>query len=837
MRLITYDCEVFAHDWLVTFKDKETGRYTRIWNDNDALCECISDDCIYIGFNSKHYDQFIIKAIVAGFTPEEVKRVNDYIIQGGQGWECPLLEDVYLRFNNVDIRDDMQVGLSLKAIEGHLGLLIQESNVSFDIDRPLTEAERRETEFYCDHDVDTTEMIVDLRKDYLKNKINLGKLAGISDVKAMSMTNAKLTAAVLKATPKKHDDERDYVYPSNLRREFIPQEVFDFFDRMKDKSIPDDELFEGKLEMTIGECPVTLGFGGIHGAIPNLIWEGNGSRIIRNYDVGSYYPHLMTINGYTSRSIPSPKVYEDVLEKRMEAKASGDEAKANALKLVCNTTYGCLLNRYNPLYDPLMARSVCISGQLYLLELAEHMHREIEGLRIIQLNTDGIMVEFDDSDYDKVREITQEWQDRTGFELEEDSIAKIAQKDVNGYIEVQSNGKAKAKGGYLVRGIAPAGAFNVNNNASIVATALKEYFVNGVPVEDTINACDDIFQFQIIAKAGAKYKEAYHLVDEVQMPIQKVNRVYATADPRYGKLYKVKAEKDSTAKIEMLPDHCIIDNNNELTIKDIDKSFYIEMAKKRLNDFLGIKPEKKGRKKMATKKEETPKTLNVYQKLIKARAMFLNEEIKKTGKNMKLEFKYFELSDIVPVATRIFEEVGLLPIVNFTETTASLEMANVDDPEETIIFLAPFTQITPVVSNKTGNAVMNEMQALGSSITYMRRYLYMIAMDICEDDTIDSDTGIKVPAPVAKPTRTAPATPVERREVKEGLTAVNDNATDLQIKGLKAVLKKLKDTDSKYEELIQNIAIQTEGFTKVSKSDCEALIQKITALLEAGVTE
>lgn len=837
MRIVIYDVEVFCSDWLVTFKDKETGHYTRIWNDNDELCECISDDCIYIGFNSKHYDQFIIKAIVAGFTPEEVKQVNDYIIQGGQGWECPLLEDVYLRFNNVDIRDDMQVGLSLKAIEGHLGLPIQESTVSFDIDRPLTEAERRETEFYCDHDVDTTEMIVDLRKDYLKNKINLGKLAGISDVKAMSMTNAKLTAAVLKATPKKHDDERDYVYPNNLRREFIPQEVFDFFDRMKDKSMSDDELFKGKLEMTIGECPVTLGFGGIHGAIPNLIWEGNGSRIIRNYDVGSYYPHLITINGYTSRSIPSPKVYEDVLEKRMEAKASGDKAKANALKLVCNTTYGCLLNQYNPLYDPLMARSVCISGQLYLLELAEHMHREIEGLRIIQLNTDGIMVEFDDSDYDKVLEICDEWQKRTGFELEEDSVAKIAQKDVNGYIEVQSNGKAKAKGGYLVRGIAPAGAFNVNNNASIVATALKEYFVNGTPVEDTINACDDIFQFQIIAKAGAKYKEAYHLVDDVQMPIQKVNRVYATADPRYGKLYKVKAEDDSTAKIEMLPDHCIIDNNNELTIKDIDKSFYIEMAKKRLNDFLGIKPEKKGKKKMATKKEETPKTLNVYQKLIKARAMFLNEEIKKTGKNMKLDFKYFELSDIVPVATRIFEEVGLLPIVNFTDTTASLEMANVDNPEETIVFLAPFTQITPVVSTKTGNAVMNEMQALGSSITYMRRYLYMIAMDICEDDTIDSDTGIKVPAPVAKPTRTAPATPVERKEVKEGLTAVNEQATDLQIKGLKAVLKKLKDTDSKYEELIQNIAIQTEGFTKVSKSDCEALIQKITAMLEAEVTE
>ncbi len=111
-----------------------------------------------------------------------------------------------------------------------------------------------------------------------------------------------------------------------------------------------------------------------------------------------------------------------------------------------------------------------------------------------------------------------------------DAVAKIAQKDVNNYVEVQPSGKAKAKGGYLVKGVAPAGAFNINNSCCIVATALKEYFVNGTPVEDTINGCEDIFQFQIVAKAGAKYQEAYHLVDGEQVPVQKVNRVYATAD-------------------------------------------------------------------------------------------------------------------------------------------------------------------------------------------------------------------------------------------------------------------------------------------------------------------
>ena len=126
------------------------------------------------------------------------------------------------------------------------------------------------------------------------------------------------------------------------------------------------------------------------------------------------------------------------------------------------------------------------------------------------------------------------------------------------------------------------------------------------------------------------------------------------------------------------------------------------------------------------------------------------------------------------------------------------------------------------------------MQALGSSITYMRRYLYMIALDICESDSIDANLGKgeSDSAPAAE--KKAPATPEQRQEVKENLTAPADNASALQIKGLKAVLKKLKDADPSKEELIVNIAVQTKGFTEISKSDCETLIQKITAMLEGG---
>lgn len=834
MRLVTYDCEVFSHDWIVVFKDKETGIFTVVHNDNEALRSCISEDAIYIGFNSKHYDQYIVKGICADFSPQELKQLNDYIIAGNQGWQYPLLNGFYFSFNNVDIRDDTQQGLSLKAIEGHMGISIQETEVDFNLDRPLTQEELDQTIFYCKHDVDATEKLTDIRKDYLKNKINLGRMAGLTDTKAMAMTNGKLTAAMLKATAQKHDDERQYVYPDNLRREYIPQEVFDFFDRMYDPNISDAEYFKSKLEISVGECPVTIGFGGIHGAIPNYFWseQEDPEEAIRNKDVGSYYPHLCTINGYTSRNIPSPQVYENVLESRMKAKAAGDIATANALKLVCNTTYGCLLNQYNDLYDPLMGRSVCISGQLYLLELARHCYQDIPGLKIVQLNTDGIMVQCRKEYLSQLDEICDEWQSRTGFELETDSVIKIAQKDVNNYVEIQEGGKAKAKGGYLVKGISTVGAFNINNSCCIVATALKEYFVNGTPVEETIENCNDIFQFQIIAKAGAKYKEAYHVVGDRKEQVQKVNRVYATADTRYGKLFKVKAEDDTTAKIESLPEHCIIDNDNQLTIADVDKNFYIEMARKRVNDFMGIKPEKKSRRKKdmatATKTTKTTKEpMNVYQKLIEARSQFLNDGVEKSGKNMNVGFKYFELTDIVPSVTKIFKELGLIAIDKFTNETAYMTIVNCDAPEETIEFEAPFNQIAPIVSN-AGKQVTNEMQALGSSITYMRRYLYMIAMDIVENDEIEPQITNDTPAEAPKK---APATPEQRQEVKQELTAPAENASELQIKGLKKVLKKLKDKDPSKEEMIAKIAVETQGFTQISKSDCEALVNKITEMI------
>ena len=825
MRLVTYDCEVFAHDWLVVFKDYESKHFTVIHNDNSMLKACISDDNVYCGFNSKGYDQYIIKAICAGFSPEEIKQVNDWIIAGNQGWECPLLSGVRFWFNNIDIKDDVYKALSLKAIEGHLGMNIQETEVDFNLDRPLTPEELESTIFYCKHDVDATEKLMDIRKDYLRTKVNLGKRAGIPEVKALSSTNAKLTAMMLGAVRKEWADGREYVYPPNLDLSLIPPGVLQFFETIHDTSIPDEKLFKTCYETVIGDMPCKYAWGGVHGSVTCFYDESTETHIIQNRDVSSLYPSLIEGYNYLSRNVPDPQLFYQIRRDRIAAKHTGDTQTATDLKLPLNTVSGAQENKYNDLYDPLPTRSLRISGQLFLTMLAASLLRACKTIKLLNFNTDGLMYSVDKSELSIVDAVSAQWEKTTGFELETDDISKVWIKDVNNLLIIMNNGKVKTVGGYLNYGISVKGAWAINNNANIIKIALIEYFVHGTPPEDTINACDDIFQFQIIAKAGAKYREAYHLVDGQRVPVQKVNRIYATADPRYGKLFKVKAENDAEAKIEMLPEHCIIDNDNHLTIADVDKQFYIDMAKKRINDFMGIKPEKKGRKsKMAN---TTPK--NVYQKLLEARVLFMEEDVKKSGKNMKMSYKYFELQDIVPVALPIFQKVGLLPVTTFMNDMAMMTIINVDDPADCINFTSPMREIEPIISTKTGGEVTNAIQRLGSVETYQRRYLYMVALDIVESDSIEPQTGNN-PPPTPKPT--APATPEKRQEVTKNLTDPDGNATELQTKGLKNALATLLAADPSKEDFVHQVALKTNGLTNISKADCEKLVQAISTMLE-----
>ena len=821
------------------------GEYFIFHNDKEAVRYFMKDeDVILGGFNSKHYDCHILKAICCGADNALLKEINDWIIAGNQGFDHWFIKQNKYWFNHFDIRDDMQQGLSLKAIEGHLGLNVEETSVPFDIDRPLTQEELDMTIHYCKHDVDTAEHLIKLRKGYLDGKIALGRMKDIPDTKAMYATNAKITAMFLGANQRKWTDEREYQYPPNLNRERIPKEVLAFFEQIHDDTIPSEKLFKMKLKIVVDDCEFVYGFGGIHGAIPTYQEEAQGTRIIRNYDVASLYPSLMIYCGYTSRNIESAAFYEKVYHDRLAAKASGDKKTANTLKLCLNTTYGAMLNKYNGLHDPLMGRSVCISGQLFLTELACGYLEKCKTVKIIQINTDGVMISFDKSEYDKIREVNTEWENRTKFALEEDNIRKVVQKDVNNYIIVKEDGSTKVKGGYLTYGISQAGAWNINNNATIVKKAVAEYLANGVPVEDTIRSCDDIFEFQLIAKAGAKYKEAYHIVDGEKVPVQKVNRVYATKDERYGTLGKVKTvvcdddkeEQTRSQKIESLPEHCIIDNANRLSIADVDKEFYIQVAKKRINDFLGIKEIKKGRKQaMATTKktvEQPTEGMTFLQKLFYLQTLMDEIEWEKDGKNMHQSYKFISEKQYKHNFKMARRKAGLLwececlsaeyipAISDKMHLIRASFLGRLTDPET-----GDFREY-----HFEGTGADNGDKALYKAYTGGLKFFLADQYLVAEGNDPEFDE--EAPTPTEPKMTTKPATEEERKEIKSDLTDSEGNATQLQLSQLKKSLKMLREADPSQEAFIHQVAEVTEEFTNISKSACEKLMLKIGELID-----
>lgn len=245
---------------------------------------------------------------------------------------------------------------------------------------------------------------------------------------------------------------------------------------------------------------------------------------------------------------------------------------------------------------------------------------------------------------------------------------------------------------------------------------------------------------------------------------------------------------------------------------------------------------------MATAKETTNyKDMNIFQKLQEARCLFLKENVKKSGKNMNLEFMYFELADIVPAAEEIFRKVGLMGLPTFPTDKATMYVYDTDHPEtEPLAFTLPFDKLSPIISN-SGKAVTNEMQALGSSITYIRRYLWMLVLDVVEADTIDATLGeepkVKGAAETpAKPKATAhkaPATPQKREEIKKELTSPKQEvAPAAKVKALKESLKKLLKADPKQEEFVQEIALKTKAFKDISESQCDDVIANVEEILK-----
>lgn len=298
----------------------------------------------------------------------------------------------------------------------------------------------------------------------------------------------------------------------------------------------------------------TVGVGGIHSKNDPEIIIPKEDEMLIDIDVASLYPSMLIEYGFYPKHLGPEflEVYSQIKNERIEAKHNGDKVKNETLKLALNGLSGNLQNEHNFCYSPEAVMKIRINGQLLLLMLAEKLTQV--GCRIIQANTDGLFVLLKKDNYQQVNTICRNWEQLTKLTLEEERFEAMYQYAINDYIAVTTlypdmkkrflSGETiirkstkkpytcieeiqedfiKTKGMFITKVLLGKGL-----SAKIIPEAIIKYFVDGIPVEQTIKECKDIKKFLMSEKTGKQWHVEY--MNEEQ---QRTNRFYASTNGGY----------------------------------------------------------------------------------------------------------------------------------------------------------------------------------------------------------------------------------------------------------------------------------------------------------------
>lgn len=557
------DFEVFKKLWTCVIIDPVNEKKTIIINDRQQLEEYYKQYAheIFVGYNIRGYDQYIMKAILCDLDPYPLSK---YIIMDKrQGYTYSSL---FRKFPLIfyDVGNKFR---SLKEYEGFLGNDIRETGIPFDYDGEFTREMIEEVIKYNTHDVEQTiEVFLQKRSDF-DAQIDLMKTFNLP-LSYISKTQPRLTAAALGCKPQPHDDEWQISFVPTIKISKYKR-VLEWFKN------PVNYQCGEKLEVDISGVPHTFGLGGLHGA-PDEPLHAKG--LIIHVDVQSFYPSIIIEYDLLSRNVKDKTVYKDIYDKRIALKKAGKKKEQAPYKIILNSTFGITNDETSTAYDPRRNHEVTVNGQLLLLDLLE----KLEGhCKLIQSNTDGLIIQIPNTDkaFGEIDDICREWEQRTRMNLEFDIIKEIYQKDVNNYLFIKEDGSVESKGAY-VKDLSP-----LDYDLPIINEALKAYLIDRTPIETTINNCDELIKFQKIIKLSNKYLNAWH---NGRTLTDKTFRVFASADHKDTYIGKQKSRGATIEKFANTPEHCFIHNESVKNVKPperLDKSWYVDLALKRLDQF------------------------------------------------------------------------------------------------------------------------------------------------------------------------------------------------------------------------------------------------------------
>lgn len=548
---------------------------------------------VWTGYNIKGYDLPIANGVYQGFTAPQIKLLSDLIIAPPKdGWTSEhyrLQPFVKRKLNGVvyqDLLDDNDG--TLKEKEAILGLSIIESEVSFD-KAVLTEGDKEDLVYYCKHDVYACMYFyLAVMKGYVENKLLIAKKFGIDEATAYKCTNAKLVAKALGAVRTSFDDKEKIAID-------LPDKIQDYcYDNLPPKIINVVRNSIEGVSVKLFDNYVDFSNGGLHSVLSNNLYvESNDEYTLINVDAASYYGSMLIQFDCLSRAVRNPKVFSEIFNERIRLKHKPDktpdeEDSQLANKLVINTTFGASGNKWLDLYDPHMCTRCCRLGQIFLAALANKLHSKVPGIKIVQTNTDGILIYVRRKDVDSVKKYADEWTNVSGIVMELEEADKIWQRDVNNYLLVKKGGKIKRKGTWLMETWTKPGYFLISPlTAFVCAKAAINWLVYGDDIVKSIVSNKNLQDFAITCKKGPSFR---HVVrrneDGSETMLFKCNRVYASKDRSLGQIYKIKYRLGTPSyhKMPNIPDNCQLLNldlstyNFDELRKDLDYMYYVNRA-------------------------------------------------------------------------------------------------------------------------------------------------------------------------------------------------------------------------------------------------------------------
>lgn len=337
------------------------------------------------------------------------------------------------------------------------------------------------------------------------------------------------------------------------------------------------------LNVMIDGYRIDFGVGGIHASLSDKVVKETKLYMVRDADVSSMYPNIAIANRIYPEHLGETfcDIYKDMyIQRKSYAKNTPENAM---LKLALNGTYGKSNDKYSVFYDPMFTMQITLNGQLSLLMLADRL-LQIQGLKLVQLNTDGLTVAMLRDTEEEYNEVCKQWQVDVGLELEFVDYSKMWIRDVNNYYAVYTNGKVKRKGAYQYEGL----GWHQNQSALVIQKAVEASMVHGKDIREFIenHAKVDIMDFMLRTKVDRSSRLVLEYTNEdgstVDIEQQRICRYYPSKTG--GKLVKIMkpledGEEDRRLGIDTSWNIKTCNNMDDFD-GDIDFDYYVAEAEK-----------------------------------------------------------------------------------------------------------------------------------------------------------------------------------------------------------------------------------------------------------------